>query len=207
MNAQDYSILIQRTEDEEGFIFEARVLEFPDLTVFEESWAEAYAVVLEMIEGLMELSEEMGHEVPVPYDSAEPNYSGKMTFRPGRRLHRDISAAAAVDGLSQNQWLCNIVAQAVTTKVAQDQIREVAAHVVGNMLASANIKWNTVVAPKQTYALVHVDDETWGESMVKLPCRQRDDAGIGLFKIGTSAATAQPESCVTLSHLAAISGS
>ena len=152
MSGRKYKIALQEvTLDGETFV-EATVKEFPDVAVYEESADQAYAVALETVESLIEMAEEMGHQVPMPSARENEEFSGKMTFRPGRRLHREIAAAADADGLSQNQWLCNVVAQAVTLNRAKNQLREVAANAFENMKAASFSTWRTILESKQTRA-------------------------------------------------------
>lgn len=114
MSSSDYKIAVQRVRIDGEVLFMATVREFPDLVLYEESAVAAYEDALDAIGELVALAKEMGHAVPVPSVRRDDEYSGRMTFRPGKRLHREIAAAAEANGLSQNQWLCNTVARAVT---------------------------------------------------------------------------------------------
>ncbi len=143
MNAQNYKITIQKIEIDGELYFEATVKEFPDVAVFEDDASTAYALALETIEGLIEMAEDMGHQIPQPSARDEDNYSGKMTFRPGKKLHREIAAWAATDGLSQNQWLCNAVQRAVSTADALSELRYVAANAFASVQSTFVSGWST----------------------------------------------------------------
>ena len=114
MNPQQYNIVVTLREIEGESVYEGRVLEFPDVRVYESSSDEAYSHVSEVIGDLIEMAKEIGHDIPIPLSEETEVFSGKMTFRPGRHLHRMIAEAAKRDGLSQNQLLCNLVSYALS---------------------------------------------------------------------------------------------
>jgi predicted HicB family RNase H-like nuclease len=113
MNPHHYNIVVTLREIEGESIYEGRVLEFPDVRVYESEFKEAYDQVSSVIEDLIVLSIEIAHEVPQPIAVEAETYSGKMTFRPGKHLHRKIAEAASYDGISQNNLLCNLVSSAI----------------------------------------------------------------------------------------------
>lgn len=113
MNSRKYNIVVALREIEGESIFEGRALEFPEVRVYESDFTEAYSQVLEVIEDLIAMSIEMGHVIPSPIPDEPDSFSGKMTFRPGKMLHRKIVEAAKHDGISQNNLLCNLVSSAI----------------------------------------------------------------------------------------------
>ena len=46
---QDYTIRVRKLDDNEDFAYEASVEEIPDLIVYEESYKEAYEVIVDLI--------------------------------------------------------------------------------------------------------------------------------------------------------------
>lgn len=133
MNAQDYTIVVQKTDIESERLFEITVVEFPDVVVYDEDLQEAYSIAIDTITGLIEMAAEMGHQIPIPLDNSDKEFSGKITFRPGRKLHLEISKAAERDGVSLNQWLCFAASTSTTSGAAltaiRDEIRTALAHV------------------------------------------------------------------------------
>ena len=109
MNPHRYNIVVSLKDIDGQSLYEGRVLEFPDVRVYEPGHKEAYDQVASVIEDLIELANELGHKIPERIDEGLETYSGKMTFRPGKALHRKIAEAATQDELSQNQFLCNMV--------------------------------------------------------------------------------------------------
>jgi hypothetical protein len=58
-------------------------------------------------------------------DDDKPRYSGQVRLRMPAGLHRDITSAAAKEGVSMNQFICTVLAGAVGwTAVALEQKRK-----------------------------------------------------------------------------------
>lgn len=103
-----YNITIRRGTFEGDVLFEARVKELPDLAEYGESYEEAYDLAIDAIETAAEAFAEKGRVFPqatVPADS----YSGRVTLRISRSLHRGLAEAADVEGVSLNQHLVNVL--------------------------------------------------------------------------------------------------
>jgi len=119
----DYSISVRRGEFEGEICFEANVKELPDITEYADSFEEAYALVIDSIETTMEIFAEKGRDMPVPNIPAN-DYSGRVTLRLPKSLHRSLSDIANEESVSLNSYLCNILsyysgfATAVETKPA-----------------------------------------------------------------------------------------
>jgi predicted HicB family RNase H-like nuclease len=126
MNTHNYNIVVARKKVDGEWLYEGKVMEFPDVSVFEPSHTAAYEETALVIEDLIELANEMGHEIPQPIESDEEEFSGKMTFRPGRRLHRQIAIEAKKDGQSQNQFLCSLISSALADHGHQKEMEAVA---------------------------------------------------------------------------------
>ncbi|MEW8426132.1 MAG: toxin-antitoxin system HicB family antitoxin [Candidatus Thiodiazotropha sp.] len=103
-----YNITIRRADFEGEVLFEARVKELPDLAEYGESYEDAYDLAIDAIETAAEAFTEKGRAFPqatVPVDG----YSGRVTLRLSRSLHRGLAEAADVEGVSLNQHLVNVL--------------------------------------------------------------------------------------------------
>lgn len=107
MNINDYlelpyNYIIQPINDESGFYFYARVLEFDGCQSTGSTFEEAYENLKEAMKGWIEIKLENGFNVPLPvkYD----NYSGKFVIRMPKSLHYKLSIEAAEEGVSLNQY-------------------------------------------------------------------------------------------------------
>lgn len=103
-----YNISIRKGSFEGDVLFEARVKELPDVAEYGETYAEAYDLAVDTIETAAEAYAEQGRAFPAAQVPAE-DYSGRVTLRLPRSLHRAVSAAAEDEGVSLNQHLVNVL--------------------------------------------------------------------------------------------------
>lgn len=108
MNPQDYGITIRRIADDSGDCFEARIRELPDVAEYADSFEEAYALAIDAIETTAEALSEQGRSMPAPAQDKN-DYSGRITLRLPRTLHRNLSFIAREEGVSLNQLLASVL--------------------------------------------------------------------------------------------------
>lgn len=96
--------------DDEGR-YAAQVLEFPGCYSEGESPDDAYQNLEEAAENWIESALEQG--MPIPPPSASQGYSGVVSLRLPKAVHRRASALAHRDGVSLNQFLVTAVATRV----------------------------------------------------------------------------------------------
>lgn len=109
MNPHDYSITVRRILAEEGPCFEARVRELPDVAEYADTYQEAYELAVDTIETTAELMRERGRTMPGPAPSTD-DYSGRITVRVTRHLHRELALAAEEEGVSLNLLIATALA-------------------------------------------------------------------------------------------------
>ncbi|MBQ3037728.1 MAG: toxin-antitoxin system HicB family antitoxin [Clostridia bacterium] len=97
-----YNIIVKKMNDESGVYFSATVLEFDGCMGSGDTYEDAYADVLEAMEGWIETKLENGFSVPLPMDAEK--YSGKFVIRIPKTLHQELSIKAAQEGVSLNQY-------------------------------------------------------------------------------------------------------
>lgn len=105
ISAQSYSILIRMRTFEEEECYEAKVLEFPDLIEYADTHEEAYELIIDAIETTQIIFTEKNKEIPVPSTIIDDSYSGRVTLRMPKELHKNIAISANQDGASLNQYL------------------------------------------------------------------------------------------------------
>ncbi len=103
-----YTISVRRTEFEDEICFEARVKELPDLAEYADSAEEVYALAIDAIETTAAVFLEKGIAMPVPLATAD-DYSGRVTLRLPKSLHRALAQTADDEGVSLNQHLVNVL--------------------------------------------------------------------------------------------------
>jgi len=103
-----YNISIRRGTFEGEVLFEARVKELADLAEYGETYAEAYDLAVDTIETAAGAYSEQGRVFPEALVPAD-DFSGRVTLRLPRSLHRAVAAAAEDEGVSLNQHLVNVL--------------------------------------------------------------------------------------------------
>lgn len=108
IDAYAYNITIRLGEFEGETLFEARVKELPDLIEYGETFDEAHALAVDAIETTAAIFAEKGRIMPLPTVPAD-DYSGRVTLRLPKSLHRALAEAADTEGASLNQHLVNVL--------------------------------------------------------------------------------------------------
>jgi predicted RNase H-like HicB family nuclease len=103
-----YNISIRHGTFEGEALFEARVKELPDLAEYGETYTEAYDLAIDAIATAAVAYSEQGRAFPEALVPAD-DFSGRVTLRLPRSLHRALAAAAEDEGVSLNQHLVNVL--------------------------------------------------------------------------------------------------
>jgi len=103
-----YSISVRRDTFDGVELFEARVKELPDVVEYGETQAEAYDLAIDTIETAAVAYKEQGRAFPEAQVPAD-DYSGRVTLRLPRTLHRALAEAAEEERVSLNQHLVNVL--------------------------------------------------------------------------------------------------
>lgn len=109
MNPGNYNISIRRVLVDDEELFEARIRELPDATEYADTMEEAYELALDTIETTAEIFAEQGRPFPEPASIVE-DYSGRVTLRVPKSLHRSLALAAEDEAISLNQYLVSLLA-------------------------------------------------------------------------------------------------
>lgn len=108
IDAHAYNITVRRGEFEGEILFEARVKELPDLIEYGETYEEAHDLAVDAIETTSEVLAAKGRAMPAPLVPAD-DYSGRVTLRIAKSLHRALAETAEAEGVSLNQHLVNVL--------------------------------------------------------------------------------------------------
>jgi predicted HicB family RNase H-like nuclease len=108
IDASKYTITVRKGLFDGEECFEARIAELPDVAEYADSFAEAYNLAIDTIETTDEIFAERGKTMPPPIIPAD-DYSGRVTLRLSKSLHRALAKTADDEGVSLNQHLTNIL--------------------------------------------------------------------------------------------------
>ena len=107
-----YNVSVRKMDYEGETLFEARVKELPDVCEYSETMAEAYDLAIDTIETAAEMYREAGRSFPPPA-VPQDEFSGRVTLRLPKGLHRTLAQGAVDEGASLNQHIVNILAHHV----------------------------------------------------------------------------------------------
>lgn len=105
---EEYGVSVRLIQEDGMDLYEARVAELPDVRTYGETFGEAYSGALEVIRTTQEIFAEKGRAFPA-LERPEDEFSGRVTLRMSKSLHRCAHENAATDGVSLNQWLIEAI--------------------------------------------------------------------------------------------------
>ena len=108
LDAGKYTITVRKCIFDDEECFEARIAEFPDICEYGNSFNEAYNLAIDSVETSAVLLQAQGKSIPAPIIPAD-NYSGRVTLRLPKSLHRALVNTADNEGISLNQHLTNVL--------------------------------------------------------------------------------------------------
>lgn len=123
IDPQDYEISIRKVREDSETVFRATVRELPDVAVYEDTYAAAYDVVCDVIRNLYEQAKEQKRNFPAPF-ADDSNFTGRVTLRMPKNLHRQIATVSRAEGVSLNHLITTALATYVGTLMTQKAFGE-----------------------------------------------------------------------------------
>lgn len=120
-----YTIVIRRVKEDDECLFRGRVKELPDVETYGNTQADAYNLAIDAIEQLHLLAKGLGRSFPQPDRDPNDTFSGRVTLRMPKSLHRAIATLADAESVSLNQYIVSTLALAVgATQTANIHLHE-----------------------------------------------------------------------------------
>ncbi len=107
-DARNYSISIRFGSFDGEDCFEARVRELPDVVEYADSYTDAYELALDTIATTAKMYSEKGLSMP-PAQGPLEDFSGRVTLRLPKSLHRGLALTAEAEDISLNQLLVSVL--------------------------------------------------------------------------------------------------
>lgn len=104
-----YAITVRKVSVDGEDVWRATVRELPDLAEFAGTREEAVALARDAIEDLQASALEDGHPFPEPMPDEE-EYSGRVTLRMSRSMHRATALRAMSEDVSLNSYIVECIA-------------------------------------------------------------------------------------------------
>lgn len=116
-----FGITIRKKCVEDHWFFCGTVAELPDVEVFEDSPDVAYEEVLNVIRSLKLAADEQRRTFPEPQIPSD-EYSGRVTLRIPKSLHKRSTMIADWEGVSLNQLFVTLIAEGIGHKTAAHMV-------------------------------------------------------------------------------------
>ena len=123
LKEKNYRIEILKLSDEDGGGFLATVPSLPGCMSDGETQEEALINVRDAIKCWLETAEELGREIPLEdgYKS-EDDYSGKLSLRIPKSLHKQVTDISSKEGCSINQLIMMYISMGVGCEFGKKQV-------------------------------------------------------------------------------------
>ena len=105
MNPYIYDIKIKPLSDDKEIVYEANITELPDSSDYGDTPEEAYERAISTLYGAHELYKESGRKFPSP----KSKYTGRITLRLPRFVHKSVVLNSKKEDVSINQLLLTII--------------------------------------------------------------------------------------------------
>lgn len=146
----NYPILIEKIYDEDESLFTASIKELPGLIVYGESLEEVYDEIELAKVDWIEANLEWGREIKEPLENSLEEYSGKVTLRLPKTLHRDVKERSEIEGVSLNQTLVQLINDGLF-KRAQNSVEQLAIQIENMTKQFSQVIEEKVSAPEQHF--------------------------------------------------------
>jgi len=107
-DARNYSVSVRFGSFNGENCFEARVRELPDVVEYAYTCAQAYELALDSFATTAKFFSEKGLSMPPAQEPLE-DYSGRVTLRLPKSLHRGLALKAEAEDISLNQLLVSVL--------------------------------------------------------------------------------------------------
>lgn len=105
----NYPMLIEKIYDEGELLFTASIKELPGLIVYGESLEEIYDEIELAKADWIEANLEWGRKIKEPLENSLEEYSGKITLRIPKTLHKKVKERSEIEGVSINQTIVQLI--------------------------------------------------------------------------------------------------
>jgi predicted HicB family RNase H-like nuclease len=120
-DAERYGITVRRVLVDGEELWRATVKELPDLAEFAETREEAVDLALDAIESLKKAAQEDGRPFPEPIEDEE-EYSGRVTLRMSKSMHRAAALRAIDEKVSLNSYIVECIAMRSAVAVSLEAL-------------------------------------------------------------------------------------
>lgn len=107
-----YDVSVQKIMEDGEVMYRAKIREFPHLIQYSGTPGGAYDQAINILGFLLDDMRSKGKSIPAPV-VAQDEWSGRITVRTPKTLHRLLAENAELEAISLNQYMLSILSQGV----------------------------------------------------------------------------------------------
>ena len=164
----NYPILINKIYEDGEWLFTASIKELPGLIVYGETLEEVCEEIELAKADWIEANLEWGREIKEPLENSLEEYSGKITLRIAKTLHRDLKERSEIEGISLNQTIVQLINDGIY-KQTQNSFEQLA-----SKFEIMTKQFSRTIEEKVSSPVQHFHYIVKGESQNKFPYKEQD---------------------------------
>ena len=164
----NYPILINKIYEDGEWLFTASIKELPGLIVYGETLEEVYEEIELAKADWIEANLEWGREIKEPLENSLEEYSGKITLRIAKTLHRNLKERSEIEGISLNQTIVQLINDGIY-KQSQNSFEQLA-----SKFESMTKQFSRTIEEKVSSPVQHIHYIVKNESETRLPYKEQN---------------------------------
>ena len=164
----NYPILINKIYEDGEWLFTASIKELPGLIVYGETLEEVYEEVELAKADWIEANLEWGREIKEPLGNSLEEYSGKITLRIAKTLHRNLKERSEIEGISLNQTIVQLINDGIY-KQSQNSFEQLA-----SKFEIMTKQFSRTIEEKVSSPVQHIHYIVKNESETRLPYKEQN---------------------------------
>lgn len=164
----NYPILINKIYEDGEWLFTASIKELPGLIVYGETLEEVYEEIELAKADWIEANLEWGREIKEPLENSLEEYSGKITLRIAKTLHRNLKERSEIEGISLNQTIVQLINDGIY-KQSQNSFEQLA-----SKFEIMTKQFSRTIEEKVSSPVQHIHYIVKNESETRLPYKEQN---------------------------------
>ncbi|RJU49197.1 MULTISPECIES: toxin-antitoxin system HicB family antitoxin [Streptococcus] len=164
----NYPILINKIYEDGEWLFTASIKELPGLIVYGETLEEVYEEIELAKADWIEANLEWGREIKEPLGNSLEEYSGKITLRIAKTLHRNLKERSEIEGISLNQTIVQLINDGIY-KQSQNSFEQLA-----SKFEIMTKQFSRTIEEKVSSPVQHIHYIVKNESETRLPYKEQN---------------------------------
>lgn len=136
---ETYTMTIRKELVDDELLYVGRVVEFPNISTYQETYEEAREMLVDSITTLKEIADDTKSDFPLPSPVISDEFNGRVTLRLPRTLHAKVSHLAAQENISVNQFLVYAISTHMGEISGSSKVISTATNALMNVISTFKI--------------------------------------------------------------------